>query len=391
MTRWLVLTLAFVFVVSNQVLAQDTNSHIKAIKAIGNEGQGNEAARTAVLALGQQNPTTLPAILSSFDGASPLAANYLRSAVEAIADRAVNSKSQLPLGQLEKFIHDKKNDPRARRLAYEVLARVDKTAGDRIIPKMLHDASPEFRRDAVQRLIKLAEAANENGAKVYQRALSGATDADQVKTISEALKKLKIDVDLQTHFGFLTTWKIIGPFDNVDLVGFAKVYSPEQELDFKATLKGQKGDVKWGEITTEDDFGILDIAKSIAPHKGAVMYLSTTFVTDKQQSLQFRLGTTNAFKIWVNEKLLFGRDEYHRGMAIDQYTVDATFKQGKNVILVKLCQNEQTQDWAQRYQLQIRVCDASGVAVLSADRSAAKTSSVSNQSKAPAIASKESN
>jgi len=65
----------------------------------------------------------------------------------------------------------------------------------------------------------------------------------------------------------------------------------------------------------------------------------------------------------VNGKLLFGRDEYHRGMAIDQYTVPVRVKKGQNVILLKLCQNEQTDSWAQRYQIQLRVCDASGIAV----------------------------
>jgi hypothetical protein len=392
MTRWFVLTLVCALLAAHQVVAQDTRSLIKTIHAIGNEGKGNEAARDAVLALAGRNASEIPDILSAFAGASPLAANYLRAAVESITDRSVKAKTNLPNVQLEKFIFDDEHDPRARRLAFEVLARVDKTAGDRIIPKLLQDSSPEFRRDAVQRLIDQAAAKPDNAKQLYQKALSGATDADQVKTISKALKGLKVNVDLQTHFGFLTDWKIIGPFDNVKLVGFAKVYPPEEKLDFKATLEGQKGDVKWGKITTEDDFGILDIAKSIAPHKGAVMYLSTTFVADKKRDLQFRLGTTNAWKIWVNGKLLFGRDEYHRGMAIDQYTVKASFKPGKNVVLVKLCQNEQTQDWAQRYQLQIRVCDNSGVAVLSADRAkkvATLKTPVTNPT-AKTIASKES-
>ena len=43
----------------------------------------------------------------------------------------------------------------------------------------------------------------------------------------------------------------------------------------------------------------------------------------------------------------------------------------KNTILVKVCQNEQTEEWAQRWQIQLRVCDATGTAVLSADRKAA--------------------
>jgi hypothetical protein len=47
-----------------------------------------------------------------------------------------------------------------------------------------------------------------------------------------------------------------------------------------------------------------------------------------------------------------------------------TLRRGKNAILIKVCQNEQTEDWAQRWQFQFRVCDASGTAILSADRAA---------------------
>ena len=50
---------------------------------------------------------------------------------------------------------------------------------------------------------------------------------------------------------------------------------------------------------------------------------------------------------------------------MDQYSVPVTFKPGKNVILLKLCQNEQTESWAQRYQFQLRIARPSGTGVLS--------------------------
>ncbi len=37
-----------------------------------------------------------------------------------------------------------------------------------------------------------------------------------------------------------------------------------------------------------------------------------------------------------------------------------------NVLLLKVCQNEQEQSWAQDYKFQLRVCDATGSAVLPA-------------------------
>ena len=343
-----------------------TSLLLKTIQSVSAEGKGNEAARKAVELLSASSVEKLPDILAGFDQASPLAANYLRAVVETIVDRQLADRKKLPVGQLEQVVKDAQRDPRARRLAYEVLLRVDKSAEDRIIPGMLLDSSPEFRRDAVARLIKQAEQkgpAKDEAIALNRKALSGATDEDQVKKIARALKKLGETVNLVEHFGFLTSWKIVGPFDNRDFIGFKKTYPPEEMIDLSAKLEGQKGDVTWGDISTEHEFGIVDIAKSIAPHKGAVMYLTTEFNAKAARDVEFRFGTPNAWKLWVNGKLLFGRDEYHRGMAIDQYSVPAKLKAGRNVILLKLCQNEQEDSWAQRYQIQLRICDSTGIAV----------------------------
>ena len=360
--------------------AADLSSQLKAVHSVAREGQGNEAAAAAVRSLSAASANDLSQILAGFDGASPLAANYLRNAVESVADRHLAAKKPLPAKQLEAFVLERSNDPRARRLAFEVLAKVDSTAGDRLIPKMLLDPSPEFRRDAVQRLVAEAESLSKDSAdkakQVYRKALSGATDSDLVKKISKSLKDLGDEVDLVSHFGFLTNWRIVGPFDNREFIGFDIAYAPEKELDFAAKLKAKEGEVAWGEITTSDEFGIVDIAKSVAPHKGAVMYLATSYEAAANRNVEFRFGTPNAWKLWVNGKFLFGRDEYHRGMAIDQYRVPAKLKAGKNVILLKLCQNEQDDDWAQRYQIQIRVCDPSGVAVLPVNSDSKSTTSL---------------
>lgn len=355
---------------SVSAFAADTDSLLKAIRAIGREGRGNREANQAVSELSQQDASVLPAVLMGFRDANPLAVNYLRGAVETIADRAVKANKPLPKESLEKFIRDVEQDSRARRLAFELLSRVDTGLPDRIIPEMLLDPSPEFRRDAVARLITSAEKSlgdkDADAAKAtFKKALSGATDDDQVKKIAKQLKELKEEVNLQKHFGFLTGWRFVGPFDNVGLKGFDTTYPPEEKLDFAAKYEGQKGEVAWDKTETDNEYGIVNVAKQIAPYKGAVMYLTTEFHSPTARSVEFRLGTPNAWKIWVNGKQLFGRDEYHRGMALDQYRVRGEVKAGANTILLKLCQNEQTEDWAQRYEFQLRVADLSGIGLAS--------------------------
>jgi hypothetical protein len=85
---------------------------------------------------------------------------------------------------------------------------------------------------------------------------------------------------------------------------------------------------------------------------------------EQDQDVEIRLGTPNGWKLWVNQELVFAHEEYHQSMRLDQYRARAHLKAGPNRLLLKLCQNEQTEDWAQRYEFQVRVCDPTGTAVL---------------------------
>jgi len=50
---------------------------------------------------------------------------------------------------------------------------------------------------------------------------------------------------------------------------------------------------------------------------------------------------------------------------IDQYRLSAKLKAGKNVILIKCCQNEQKEDWTKGWEFQIRLTDAEGTPLAS--------------------------
>lgn len=357
----------------SQAWSADIDASLKTIRKIGPEGQGNTEAATAWKELSKGSGADLIKILPAFDGANPLAANWLRSAFEAIADREFRATGKLPQADLERFIGETQHDPKARRMAYEWLLKVDAGAADRLIPGMLHDPSTEFRRDAVARLIaagtKLeADGKTEEVKATFLKAMHGARDEDQIEAIVKSLDKAGVKVDLAKHFGFLLDWQLIGPFDNAEKKGFSVVYAPEMEIKLDGKYAGQKGEVNWAKYTTEEKYGLVDLSKYTAPQKGSVTYAYTVFTSDKDQTVDLRLGTPNAWKLWVNGSFVFGREEYHRGMAIDQYRMRAQLKKGPNQILLKICQNEQTEEWAQRWQYQLRVCDSTGTAILSTTR-----------------------
>ena len=103
---------------------------------------------------------------------------------------------------------------------------------------------------------------------------------------------------------------------------------------------------------------MVDLNQPLGKLKQTVAYAWTDFHSEAAQQVEFRLGCKNAWKVWLNGELLFGRDEYHRGMRLDQYRMKATLQPGANQILVKACQNEQTESWTVEWQFQLRVCDA---------------------------------
>ncbi len=356
--------------------------HLKAILAVGEQGRGNAEAARAWQELVKADGKALPALLTSLDGASPLAANWIRGAIDSIAERELAS-GKLPAPALEKFVLDKSHAPRARRLAFEWLARADKTAPDRLIPGMLHDPSTEFRRDAVARLLAEAGEIPKSDAAAlktqYGKALGGARDKDQVEKIAAELKKLGQEVNLAAHFGFIRRWKVVGPFDNVGGRGFSVAYPPETykdaDINVGATYDGKGGEVTWKDHETLDRYGQVDLNKAIGKHMGAAAYAVTDFQSAKRQKVHIRIASLCAVKLWLNGRQLAAHEVYHAGPSgeIDHYVAEGTLNAGKNVILVKCLQNEQKEDWAQNWDFQLRVCDAAGTAVLSTDRKAGES------------------
>ena len=360
----LLLTLVAFALCPGATLAADVPDLIQTLKSVGNEGAGHSEAVVAVRELSAQDASTALVILPAMKDANALALNWLQGAFESIAQRAL-ANNELDAGALEDFVNDLEQNPRARRLAYEWLVKVDPGAEQRLIPHMLNDPSPELRRDAVAHAIGEAEHASPGESKVelWRSALNGAVDEDQVKLIAGTLKDLGAPVDLIHHFGFLTEWHLIGPFDNRDMQGFDVAYPPEAKVDLSAEYTGMKGPVRWERYQTDSEDGLFNIAKLTEPHKGAIDYAYTEFVSGAEQTVDFRLATKNAWKLWLNGELLFAREEYHRGTRFDQYTVKGHLQPGTNRILLKVCQNEQTQDWAQDWDFRFRVCDFSGRAI----------------------------
>ena len=348
---------------------------VELVRQTGPEGAGSVAAAEGWRELTRRDATAIVPLLRSMKDSGPLAQNWLRSAVEVIFSRSFEeSPDQVPFDELRAFLLDTSQLVRARELAFSLIESAAPDRIDDLRKSFLDDPSPELRRGSVGLLIEkgqkeLSAGETDEAATTLRAALDAARDVEQIRTIAKLLReKVSQPVDLPRHFGFLMYWHVIGPFDNEGREGFSRIYPPEESIDLTATYRGKTEDVSWQPYATTDEYGMVNFNDPYSPLKQVVGYAYTEFVAENDRTAELRLGCKNAWKIWFNGEFLFGRDEYHRGMRIDQYVLPINLKKGKNTILVKACQNEEDQNWTREWQFQLRVCDSSGTAILSTDR-----------------------
>jgi len=332
------------------------------INAVTKEGKGNDDAGPAWKTLVSKGGPALLPTLEAVDDSNPTSANWLRAAVNAITEAEKAASRKLPADKLEAFVTNAKFAPSARRIAYELLIAQDATAKERLLPGFLNDRSPDLRRDAITYKLDILEKLARPSIKADLESLFAFTrDKDQVELLAKKVKENGGKASVAGHFGFVTYSNLIGPFDGPESKGFGIAYKPETAAAATGTFKG-KGDVelKWAPHSTSDPFGTFNLNKLLDKHKNAVAYALAVVVAERETSCEFRVTSPTSVKIFVNQKEIFGRDEYHHGDPFDANTGKATLRKGENVIVVKVCQNNQTEQWALRWQFQLRLCDETG-------------------------------
>ncbi len=133
-------------------------------------------------------------------------------------------------------------------------------------------------------------------------------------------------------------WLVLGPFDNDGGIGYNTAYVPEDaiEIDLTAEYDGVDGKISWKKPTDDTFNGYIDLGRN---EDWRVAYAWVTVTSPDKRAVQFRIGSDDQSKIWLNGKEVYAFPEY-RWAKVDNDTIPVTLKAGKNSILVKICNEE---------------------------------------------------
>ena len=134
------------------------------------------------------------------------------------------------------------------------------------------------------------------------------------------------------------SWIVLGPFDNIDKIGFDTAYIPEDATHIDTTVKYDAidGPVGWQKCSDDKLDGNIRFGKDV---DWRVAYAWTTVTSPDEREVQFRFDSDDQGKVWLNGVEVHAHTETHKAI-VDRYIFPVTLKTGQNSILVKVCEEK---------------------------------------------------
>jgi hypothetical protein len=139
------------------------------------------------------------------------------------------------------------------------------------------------------------------------------------------------------RLGYIQDFFVIGGFDNEGKAGCDRNFGPESEIDLKATYPAKGQTASWQQLSAKALDGYVDLSTPLRPNREVVAYALTYLESPKDGTATLGIGTSGAFRLWVNGKLSTRSDAYHSPRP-DQAKVKVPLKKGHNAVLLKVCQ-----------------------------------------------------
>ncbi len=157
--------------------------------------------------------------------------------------------------------------------------------------------------------------------------------------------------DVRQQLGLLTSFAVVGPFDNDGRKGHKVAYPPEQEGtapsgSLRYPGKSPALPVSWRVIPEAQvaSDGAIPLDAWLRPETEGTAYAQTFVKSPSKQAVAVRVGATGAVKVFVNQGAAVIDSDVYRKLHIDQEAGLAQLQPGWNRILVKV--SSQSGRWA---------------------------------------------
>jgi len=172
----------------------------------------------------------------------------------------------------------------------------------------------------------------------------------------EVLSKGKFQSqDMYSNLGIPadTVWRVIGPFGMGNHSVFDYAYPPESKIDMNVTYSSSGNNISWQLFDDGYEDGYFDFRK-LYPHTAwSVGYALVYIYSPDERKVQFRLGSDEACKLWLNNKKIW-QHYIKEGARYDRDLITVLLHPGYNKLLLKITNN--LMDWG----FYFRVTDENG-------------------------------
>lgn len=156
--------------------------------------------------------------------------------------------------------------------------------------------------------------------------------------------------------GYISEWRVLGPFPNPDNSAFGKSFIDEAACDGTGVVEWEGRRLEWATFSTESVPAVIGLRGRLEPSENVAAYAYAELEMDAARDVVFLIGSDDGCEFWVNGEKLHAAPE-PRGMTLDQDRVEASLRPGKNRVLIKVLQGGV--DW----QFCVRVTDRAGTPV----------------------------
>lgn len=196
-------------------------------------------------------------------------------------------------------------------------------------------SSEEYRRALERRDPEAIRILTSAVDKPDPTGLMWATALQRLGRVEATRERIAAARSLYDRLGAILTWRIAGPFDNISNSGHDRKFAPEEGDDPDAVfMSAEGGELRWITPPVQRLDGWIDMTY-FSPRLEGQYYAVVYVKSPSEQRVQFRLGTSGGFKLFLNDSIIRA-DHLEFNNDIDTYITEATLASGWNKVMIKV-------------------------------------------------------